>query len=51
MAGVENHLDHPEATEAPPEPQPKPTAGQLVLGTAVAALFAVSVVVASGWSR
>jgi hypothetical protein len=44
---VENHLDHPEATEAPPEPQPKPTAVQLVLGTVVAALFALSVVVAA----
>jgi hypothetical protein len=47
MAGMENHLDQPEAVEAPPEPRPKPSALELVLGTLVAALFAFSVVVAA----
>ena len=47
MAGMENHLDQPEAVEAPPEPRPKPSARELVLGTLVAALFAFSVVVAA----
>jgi hypothetical protein len=45
---MENHLDHhPDAVEAPPEPAPKPTAGQLLLGTIVAGLFAAAVVVAA----
>jgi hypothetical protein len=47
MAGMENHLDHPEAGEAPAEPRPRPSALELVLGTIVAALFAFSVVVAA----
>ena len=47
---MENHLDHPDGLDAPPESQPehrKPTARELVLGTMVAALFAVAVVVAA----
>ena len=44
---MENHLDQPEAVEAPPEPTPRPSVLELVLGTIVAALFAFSVVVAA----
>jgi hypothetical protein len=44
---VENHLDQQQAAEAPPEPRPRPSALELVLGTIVAALFAFSVVVAA----
>ena len=34
---MENHLDQPEAVEAPPEPRPKPSARELVLGSVVVA--------------
>jgi hypothetical protein len=50
MAGMENQLDRPEAAEAPPEDQPhqpRASARDVVLGSVVAALFALSVVVAA----
>jgi uncharacterized membrane protein YccC len=49
MGLVENQLDRPDHAKTPgePEPRPKPTAWELVLGTVVAALFAGVVVVAA----
>jgi hypothetical protein len=46
MAWMENHLDRPNHVEQP-EPRPKPTGRDLLLGTVVAVLFAFSVVVAA----
>ena len=45
---MENHLDRPNHVEQlEPEPRPKPTGRDLLLGTLVAVLFAVAVVVAA----
>lgn len=44
---MENKLDHPDQAETTPEPRPKPTGRELVLGTVVAALFAVGICIAA----
>lgn len=44
---MENHLDHAETVEAPPEPRRKPTGRDIALGIVVVALFAFSVCVAA----
>lgn len=47
MAAMENHLDRPEGVETPPGRRQRPSAGGILLGALVAAVFAALVAVAA----